>query len=392
ADPATDISALLPPPETPAPTPAGAGAPRTAERAPAPSPAPAAAIATPPTPEAVKKTRDTSRLTVTGGQRHITDRMRAAAAAEPEGEAAEGQRALFRRLFEDSYVTVRAILRDVERGRPVPGETVRALASNLAGGTLNDKDLLLNFVNLRKRGDYLVPHSLNVAILAINVGVQLGYEVERLGELGCAALLHDLGMLRLSEELLATRRRLSRKELAAVRDHPAAGLKALTSVSSYPETTPLVLYQEHERCDGSGYPEGTRGDAIHDFAKIVAVADVYDALISRRPWREAESPFKALADVLQMAESGLLDPAASRGLLEALSRFPVGSWVELTDGSVAKVVAARPDGLDRPEVAVLTSLANKSYQRVDLALEKGLSVARAVEGSERSIEHLLEGF
>jgi HD-GYP domain-containing protein (c-di-GMP phosphodiesterase class II) len=114
----------------------------------------------------------------------------------------------------------------------------------------------------------------------------------------------------------------------------------------------LVIYQMHERCDGSGYPRGVAGESIHPLAKISSVADAYLALVSPRPHRTALLPYHAIRHLLSEVRSGLYDPQCMRALLQASSLFPLGSHVRLSDGRQARVIRANGASFDRPVVCL----------------------------------------
>jgi HD-GYP domain-containing protein (c-di-GMP phosphodiesterase class II) len=140
--------------------------------------------------------------------------------------------------------------------------------------------------------------------------------------------------------------------------------------------------------DGSGYPQGLTGDRIHRISRIVAVADVYDALLADRPWRAALLPYKAMEVVLLLVNEGKLDGEVVRAFLETVSLFPLGSWVELTDDRLGRVVAANRGEHTRPVVAMLFGRDGKPLEapeRVDLALRRDIAVARPQDGDDLAV-------
>jgi HD-GYP domain-containing protein (c-di-GMP phosphodiesterase class II) len=141
----------------------------------------------------------------------------------------------------------------------------------------------------------------------------------------------------------------------------------------------MVAYQMHERCNGSGYPRGRTAAQIHPLAKIAAVADVFLALVSMRPHRAPVSPYRAIEMILYDTQRQLYDPYVVRALLGAISLFPLGSYVRLSDDRIAKVIRTNPRRYDRPIVEIeQDSRSTTPPEVVDLALRPEVRVVRAL--------------
>lgn len=219
--------------------------------------------------------------------------------------------------------------------------------------TEQDLPLTLALAETALHHDYLVDHSLAVATHALAMGLALGYERAQCSELALGALLHDIGMTRVSERILDKRGPLGPEELAEIRSHPQAGVELLKKTPGAGFPLPFAVYQDHERADGRGYPRGSVDGWIHDYAKIIAVADVYQAMTAPRPYKPRRRPHRAVLRLLGMVQEDVLDAVACRAFLLVHGVFPVGSWVRLTDGRVARVVDASEKSYDRPVVTVV---------------------------------------
>lgn len=234
-------------------------------------------------------------------------------------------------------------------------EAAVALVSKVVDVFAKDRSLLTNLTNLRLVSEYHYQHAFNTAVLAINIATAMGYSVEQVHEVGIAALFQDLGMAMVSQNLVQAPRRLDSVEFIDIQKHTMLGLYVLEQIKGLPATVRLTMYQHHERADGSGYTQRRERLWIHKFAQISAVADVYDALTSPRPWRKANAPYLAMESVIRQANRGLFNSEIVRGLLRYLSLFPVGSFVRLTTGEIGKVVHTNGDAFDRPVVSVLVN-------------------------------------
>ena len=199
--------------------------------------------------------------------------------------------------------------------------------------------------------------------------------------MGIAALLVNLGMAMVADDIVNTQRELTQVEFIDIQKHISYGLYALKKFRGLPYSARLVLYQNKERADGSGYPKRRKKEAIHKFAKIVAVADVYDAMTTDRPWRKAHPPYRVMEHLIRNAQTKF-DGEIVRGLLKYLSLFPIGTLVKLSSGEVARVVHSNFDEIARPVVSVLYDADEKPCSSpclLDLAKEETLRVDSVIE-------------
>jgi HD-GYP domain-containing protein (c-di-GMP phosphodiesterase class II) len=189
-------------------------------------------------------------------------------------------------------------------------------------------------------------------------------------DLGQSALMQDLGMNQLPAALVSKPTPLTAGELASVYHHPLYGRDLVARSRRVSHRVAEIIVQGHERLDGSGYPRGLAGDRVSPTARVLAVADVYAALVSARPYRPALDPYQAMVTLVRHASHGLLDREVVRRLIECLSLFPVGSLIRLETGEVAKVVSASAATYTRPKVRVLIGADGQRLERpylVDLA-------------------------
>jgi putative nucleotidyltransferase with HDIG domain len=178
---------------------------------------------------------------------------------------------------------------------------------------------------IEARDSYTQGHSARVTALAEEVARRLGWSPEQLATLRIGGPLHDIGKLAVSDEVLRKEGRLEPEELDQIRQHPTIGARILLRMAALREAIPYVLYH-HERWDGSGYPSGKAGEEIPLEARVLAVADAFDAMTSDRPYRRALSREEALAEVERCAGTQF-DPKIARAFLEvfAEAELPVAA-------------------------------------------------------------------
>jgi putative nucleotidyltransferase with HDIG domain len=167
---------------------------------------------------------------------------------------------------------------------------------------------------IEARDAYTRGHSTRVTAIAEAVARALGWSEERLASLRVGGPLHDIGKLTVSDEVLRKEGRLDTSELEQIREHPKVGAKILLRMSAFREALPYVLYH-HERWDGSGYPSGRSGEEIPLEARVLAIADAFDAMTSDRPYRRALTHEEAVAEVERCAGTQF-DPEIARVFLE----------------------------------------------------------------------------
>src|SRR2546421_3189128 len=167
---------------------------------------------------------------------------------------------------------------------------------------------------IEARDPYTRGHSARVTALAESIALRLGWSKERLALLHVGGPLHDIGKLAISDEVLSKPGRLDEDELAQIREHPKLGARLLLRVAPFRQALPYVLYH-HERWDGAGYPSGRSGEEIPLEARVLAVADAFDAMTSDRPYRPALSREDALAEV-ERCSGTQFDPQIVRVFLE----------------------------------------------------------------------------
>jgi HD-GYP domain-containing protein (c-di-GMP phosphodiesterase class II) len=225
--------------------------------------------------------------------------------------------------------------------------------------------------------NYLVNHSARSTVLAIVLGGHLKLPPHRLIELGVAAVLHEIGMVRLPPQLYMADRRLSDNERKSITAHPILGYNILKE-KQFPLSICLAALEHHERMNGSGYPRGLSGDKISLYARIIAVACSYDAVTASRPYKEAREGYAGMVDILKN-EGKQYDDVVIKSLVYSLSVFPVGSYVLLTNSKLGQVIDVNPDNPRYPVVLVLGSKTPDGKETMVQTSETGVRILRPVK-------------
>ena len=197
--------------------------------------------------------------------------------------------------------------------------------------------------------DYLYHHSVDVGIIAGCLSLWTGGTYHEIEDTILGALLHDVGKALIPLKVLNKPGTLTAEEMNLVRFHPVRGYKFLKEYGDLSRTVLLCVLQHHERIDGTGYPLGVQGDKIHPFAKIISVADVFDAMTSQRSYARRATPYEAV-DIMKREMAGKLDQRVCEEFLNKLSQRFVGDVVQLSNGQRGEVVFLNPADCTRPIV------------------------------------------
>lgn len=199
----------------------------------------------------------------------------------------------------------------------------------------------------------LVRHGLNVAIYALKVGTALEYPADKMKELALAAFCHDIGLIRVPEAVRSKPGPLLQSERTLVQQHPSYGYEILRGLGSNWEWLAEVVLQHHEREDGTGYPKRLRDKQIHEYAQIIGISEIYEAVRHARSNRRALAPVDAVKEILQ-TERACFPQAILKAFINGLSSYPVGSWVRISTKEVGRVIATSKHNPLRPVLEVLS--------------------------------------
>lgn len=289
-------------------------------------------------------------------------------------------------LYTESCRFVEETLAAAAAGRKPKLTDARILAERIHTSLLQSNRLLLMALEPYERFE-LPLHCANVALLAGKITMGLGWGVAGVLRAIQAGLLHDIGMAKLPEQLLLKAGKLSEEEWELVRQHPVHGAEIIGRFGEEYEWLRLAVLQEHERMNGQGYPAALSGEQISGLARVVAVADVFEAFSHPRTYRSLFTSYEALEQVVGLRDEFLSGDVVA-ALVDEISAFPLDSFVLLSTGEIGRVVNTNPTNLMRP---VVQTVWNPSWQPVeeprmlDLSVETAVSVTRPLHETELPI-------
>jgi HD-GYP domain-containing protein (c-di-GMP phosphodiesterase class II) len=294
-----------------------------------------------------------------------------------------------KKTYEDMVLHLMLIMDEIKEGKTVAERKIGSLAEIITDILRADPNMLLSLVHifsyLGKQEDFLYAHSVNASILATNLGLAFGYGRSELINLCVSSLVHDIGYLKLSQETINKPSKLTKEEYNLVKKHTIHGVELLSRIEDIPECASEVVHQHHERVDGSGYPDGKRGDEISDYAKIVAIAEVYEAITHPRPYRrEKIIPYQAVKTIVQ-TEKNSFAPELVKVFLNSVSPYPPGSFVLLNSGAIGRVISVNKSHPLRPVVEIFFDADGKPPEtpmRIDLAKAPAVNIDKALDEND----------
>lgn len=290
------------------------------------------------------------------------------------------------KLHKQGKAIQKSLLATVKKGLPFDDKIPQDFSQKLVASIDRNPDALLCLTKIREKDDYLLEHSLNVAIILANFGRYLKMDEAEVEALAHAGFLHDLGKIQIPDAILHKPGRLSDDEMQVMKQHVQFGVEALQQANIEPALVRTVS-EHHERLDGLGYPAGTAGQDISHAGRMLAIADMYDALTAERVYKPGMSCQKALKILLSDCPARL-DKALVDKFIHCMGVFPVGSLVKLNTNKLAMVMQQNASPA-KPVVKIFYSVSGGHYvepKDVDLASDSRFSIESAALASDYNID------
>jgi HD-GYP domain-containing protein (c-di-GMP phosphodiesterase class II) len=260
-------------------------------------------------------------------------------------------------------------------------ENVKKIVNGIIDELLGNDDILYNLSEIKSVDDYTFEHSVNVCILSLITGIGLGFDISRLRELGVGAMLHDIGKLCIPQEILKKPSQLTVDEFEEIKKHTIFGYEILKKSEKVSLVSAYIAFGHHERFDGSGYPLQLKNENIQLCARIVAVADVYDALTSDRVYRKKLKPNEVYEYITSLGANHF-DPRVIENFVKYVTIYPVGTGVLLNTRERALVVRHNKNLPTRPVVRIIYDEKMKRHailKEIDLSEQTNIFIVDACE-------------
>lgn len=278
-------------------------------------------------------------------------------------------------LRQEAMNTALTVVNEFHVGKDVELEKVKTVVGEMIEQLGQNPDIMVHFIDIRRKQDYMFSHAVNTCILAVMTGMALGYNAQQLEDLGLAAMLHDIGKIKFPPKLARKNPgHLSESEKEEYRQHPFYALEVLREHPALSMDVVNACFQHHERWDGSGYPMGLTGSVISEYAQIIGIADVYDRLTVGTPYRKPTPVYYAVA-ILNKAAGQYFNPDMVAKFTENIAVYPIGTTVKLNNNQIGVIIDVNKNSKTTPIVRIMSSEDSQMVnQLVELDLKENPEV------------------
>ena len=296
------------------------------------------------------------------------------------------------RSYIDLIERLDKICEDITSNVSVEARSIDNITSRLVQGVREQRNSFIGYIlGGEIKGFEMAKSLVNTAILSALTALELKMSNHRVMQVVTGALLHDVGMLRLPKEIIEKKGGLSAAELQRIQSHPLYAHKIVTKELLYAEDVGLIVLQHHERWDGEGYPRRLSGTAIDIGARIVSVADAFEAMVSKKPYRNSMMGYQAMKNLLS-DNLRRFDPDVIKAFIQTMGIYPIGSIILLNNGALARVVEVQASAPLRPTIKILVDESGNIFRHdegdtIELLVEKSLFIARAVDPKEAASKY-----
>lgn len=290
---------------------------------------------------------------------HTIEKQSKLVSDKPEFKAFSG-------TYTENLDETKDILNNIGNGGDINKDELFSITKGIMDKINCKSDIFTYLSNLKTVNDYTYSHCLNVSLLCNMFSKWLNLPEEETEDLTVAGLLHDIGKLKIDQNILNKKGKLSEAEFEEIKKHTTLGYEIIKD-ADIPESVKDAVLMHHEKINGTGYPRGLKGDEISKYAKIVSICDIYDAMTSDRAYRERFCPFHVIRN-FERQNFSILDTQYLLVFLQNIAYTYVGSWVKLTNGETAEIIFINQSQMSRPIVKTENDFIDLS-KRLDLDIE-----------------------
>ena len=317
---------------------------------------------------------------------HLEQEMiKVATEAVPERKIPAGEELVrAKKIHGEANKIIHDIMNDVRLGKQVKVEQAEPVVMQMTESILRNGGALLSLTRVKNKDDYTFMHSVSVCALLVAFCRATDMDAATIQLAGVGGLLHDIGKVKVPDKILNKPGRLTEDEFKIMKCHVVESKKILSETDGIQEISVQVAAQHHERHDGSGYPEGLKGEAISHMGQMAAICDVYDAITSNRVYHQGLVPHEALRKIFEWSKFHF-NPTLVQAFLRTIGIYPVGTLVLLESGRIGVVMEQSESNLLQPEVKVFFDSKKATYlepANVDLSKPFGHGGGDKIIGHE----------
>lgn len=283
-------------------------------------------------------------------------------------------------LFSHSKKIQQQVFNDVQQGQTIDMAPIIDATNQTISVIFKNPDALICVINIRKKNEYLLEHSVAVSVLMTVFARYLELDADITQQLAIGALLHDVGKIKLPSEILNKTDKLNAEEFRIMQEHVNHSINIIKSTPGISSLSLEVAAQHHERADGSGYPLQLKQDEISTYGSMIAICDIFDALTAERIYKEYYNPIKAFNILRSLASDGKLNARLVDMFIKCLGVYPVGTLVELNSQRLAIVESRNQDNPIKPKVRCFYDI-----EKAQSTMAKDIDLAENTDYIVRSV-------
>lgn len=283
-----------------------------------------------------------------------------------------------RKLFDDAK---NGVLLDLAPVKEITDESIEVIFKN--------PDALACVLNIRQKDEYLLEHSISVSILLTIFASFMNIDKAIISELAIGAFLHDVGKIRIPDDILNKPGKLTKGEFEVMKSHVNHSIHAIKATIGVSDLSLEVAALHHEKLNGQGYPNGVAGEKISIYGRMIAICDIFDALTANRCYKEGYPQVKAFSILRTLAQDKQLDSNLVDSFIKCMGVYPVGSLVKLDSDRLAIVERRNKNDSIRPKVTAFYNLSQKSFEMpkgVDLSTTKDEQIVKCVRAGDFDLD------
>lgn len=291
------------------------------------------------------------------------------------------------KTYRDLVQSLDIVFADIKNQKEIKTRSIDRIVSDLVSILQAERSGIVGFIlGGEVREMELAKSSINTAILSIIIGEHMGLPRHSLLQVATGALLHDVGMLKIPASIVNKEGKLNDAEMQTMRSHTSYGFKLIVKELMYADEVGRAASQHHECWDGEGYPSRIAGNNIDIGARIISVADAFEAMVSPKSWRDSILGYQAMKNLLS-DNARRFDPDIIKAMIQSMGIYPVGSIVLMNNSIIARVIESHKEAPLRPKIRVLIDEFAKPYTQnegdvIDLLENRNIFIARAIDPSE----------
>jgi len=265
-----------------------------------------------------------------------------------------------RAIRDDANRVVVEVMQNIRFGQQIQMEKVDHVVGDMVESVLNNKHALMSLSRIKQKDEYTFMHSVSVGVLMISFCKTVGYDRNKMNQVGMGAILHDIGKMKVPQDILNKSDTLNDEEFELMKDHVVQSRKILEEIGDVPVPAMAVAAQHHERWDGSGYPDGIKGEEISVYGQMAAVVDVYDAITSNRIYHKRIEPAEALKKIYEWKGTQFSEEMV-QNYIKCVGIYPIGTLVRTESGFLGVIIEQALTNTLRPRVRLIFNIKKEIF-------------------------------